>query len=128
MVNSNMFHLRSIISVSLSSQVLCFPTNSIFALLEAKIGMSVLMQTSVANWFLRDGSFTFSPSRRSSKSFQHISSLLHLKSCKTITSAWSAPTQAYLSFAGLVKVRKMISSGFNRNVLPQFAGPTINTL
>ena len=122
MVNSNMFHLRSIISVSLSSQVLCFPTNSIFALLEAKIGMSVLMQRSVANWFLRDGSFTFSPSRRSSKSFQHISSVLHLKTCKTITLAWSAPTQAYLSFAEFVNSRKIILSGSNRNVLPQFAG------
>ena len=117
-----MFHLRSIISVSLSSQVLCFPTNSIFALLEAKIGMSVLMQRSVANWFLRDGSFTFSPSRRSSKSFQHISSVLHLKTCKTITLAWSAPTQAYLSFAEFVNSRNIILSGSNRNVLPQFAG------
>ena len=92
----------SIISVSLSSRVLCFPTNSIFALLIAKIGMSVLMQTSVENWFLGDGSFTFSLSRRNGKSFQHISSLHHLKSCKTITSAWSAPTEAYLSSAGLV--------------------------
>ena len=90
--------------------------------------MSVLMQTSVADLFLGDGSFTFSPSRRSSKSFQHISSLLHLKSCKTITSGWSALTQAYLLFAGLVNARKMISSGFHKNVLPQFAGPTINRL
>ena len=80
-VNSNMFHLMSIISVSLTSQVLCFPTNSIFVLLVAKIGMSVLMQTSVANLFLGDGSFIFSPSRRSSKSFQHISSPFHLTSC-----------------------------------------------
>ena len=123
-----MFHLTSVTSVSLSSQVLYFPANSIFALLVAKIGMSMPMQMSVANWFLGGGSFTFSPSRRSSRSFQHISSLLHLKSCKTIISAWSAATQVYLSFAGLVNAWKMISSGFNRNVLPQFAGPTINTL
>ena len=114
-----MFHLTPIISVSLSSRVLCFRTNSIFALLVARIGISVLMQTSVANWFLGDGSFPFSSSRRSSKSFQHISSLLHLKSCKTITSGWSAPTHAYLSFAGLVNARKIISSGFNKNILPQ---------
>lgn len=64
--------------------------------------------------------FYISPSRRISKSFQHINSLLHRKSCKAITSAWSAPTQAYFAFAGLVNVRKMISSGFNRNFLPQF--------
>ena len=123
-----MFHLTSIISVSLSSRVLCFPTNSIFAFPVAKIVISVLMYTSVANWILGGGSFTFSPSRRFSKSFQHISSLLHLNSCKTITSAWSASTQVYILFAGLVNTQKMISSGFNRNVLPQFAGPTINTL
>ena len=122
-----MFHITSIISVSLSSWVLCFPTNSVFALLVAKIGTSVLMHMLVANWFIRDGSFTFSPSRRSSKSFQHISSLLHLNSFKTITSAWSAPTQAYLSFLVLVNARKIISSGSNKNVFPQFAGATINT-
>ena len=112
-----MFHLTSIIFVSLSSRVLCFPKNCIFALQVARVGMSVLMQMSVANWFLGDGSFRFSPSRRSINSFQHISSLFHLKSCKTITSTWAAPTQAYLSFAGLVNFWKMISSGFNRNVL-----------
>ena len=121
-VNSNMFHLTSIISVSLSSQVLFFPTNSIFTLLVAKIGMSVLIQTLVANWVLGDGSFTFSPSRRSSKSFQHISSLLHLKFCKTITPVWAAPAKAYLLFVGLVNTRKMIPIGF------KFAGPTITTL
>ena len=91
--------LRSIISVSPLLQVLCFATYSIFALLVAKIGISVLIQTSVANWFLGDEIFKFSPSR-SIKSSHHINSLLHLKSCKTITSPWSAPTQAYLSLAG----------------------------
>ena len=99
---SNTFHQTYIISVSRLSLMLCFPTNSFFALLVAKIGMSVLMQTSVANWFFGDGNFTGSPSRRSSKSFQQINSLLHLKSCKIINSALSAPTQAYLSFAGLL--------------------------
>ena len=78
---------------------------------------------------LVDVSFTFSLSIRSSgESFQHISSLLHLNSCKTITLAWSTPTQAYLLFAGLVNTQKMISSGFNKNALPQFGGPAINTL
>ena len=61
----------------------------------------------------------YSPSRRSSKSFQNINSLFHLKSYKTMTSAGSAPTKAYLAFAGLANVRKMILSRFNRNVLPQ---------
>ena len=98
--NSNIFLRTSIISVSRWSLMLFFPT--IFDLLVAKIGMSVLMQTSVANWFFGDGNFTGSPSRRSSKSFQQINSLLHLKSCKIINSALSAPTQAYLSFAGLL--------------------------
>ena len=112
-----MFHLTSIIFVSLSSKVLCFPTNSIFTLLVAKIVLSVLMQTLVTNWFLGDGSFRFSPSRRSSKSFQHISSLLHLKSCNAITYAWCTPAQAYLSLSGLVNTWKMISSGFDRKVL-----------
>ena len=112
-----MFHLTSIIFVSLSSRVLCFPRNSIFTLLVAKIVLSVLMQTLVTNWFLGDGSFTISPSRRSSKSFQHISSLLHLKSCNTITYAWSTPAQAYLSLSELVNTWKMISSGFDRNAL-----------
>ena len=46
---SNTFHQTYIISVSRLSLMLCFPTNSFFALLVAKIGMSVLMQTSVAN-------------------------------------------------------------------------------
>ena len=123
-----MFHLMSIISVSGLSQVLCFSTYSIFALLIAKIGMSVLIQTSGENQFLGDGSFTFSPSRRNSKSYQHINSLLHLKSYKTITSTWSTPTQEYLSFAGLVNSLKMISSGFKRNVFAQFSGPIIITL
>ena len=31
-------------------------------------------------------------------------------------------------FDGLVNAQKMILSGFNRNVLPQFAGPTVITL
>ena len=84
---------------------------------------------SVANWFLGDVSFTFSLSRKCSKSFHHISSLLHLTSCKIdYSAAWSAPTKAYLLFAGLANARKMISSDFNRDVLPQFAAPTINTL
>ena len=86
------------------------------------------MQTSEANWFLGDGSFTLTPSRRSSKSFHDINSRIHQKSCKTIISAWSTPTQAKLSFAGLVNSRKMISTGFNRNALPQFVGPTTITL
>ena len=33
--------------------------------------------------------------------------------CKTITSAWSAPTKTNLSFVGLVNPRKMILGGFN---------------
>ena len=82
----------------------------------------------VSKLVLVDGSFTFSLSIRSSESFQHISSLLHLNSCKTITLAWSTPTQTYLLFAGLVNTQKMISSGFNKNALPQFGGPAINTL
>ena len=99
---SNTFHQTSIISISWLFLMLCFPRNSIFAWLVAKIGMFVLMQTSVANWLFRDGNLTDSPSTRSSKSFQQINSLLHLKSCKIINSALSAPTQAYLSFAGLL--------------------------
>ena len=110
-----MLYLTSINSLSLPLQVLFFRAYSISDLLVAKIGMSVKMQTSQANWFLGDGSFTFSPSRRSSKSFQHINSLLHPRFGRTITSAWSAPTQAYLWFTGLINAWKMISSGFNRN-------------
>ena len=48
---SNTFHRTSNFSVSWLSFMLCFPTNSIFAFLVAKISMSVLMQISVANWF-----------------------------------------------------------------------------
>ena len=48
---SNTFHRTSNFSVSGLSFMLCFPTKSIFAFLVAKISMSVLMQTSVANWF-----------------------------------------------------------------------------
>ena len=99
---SNTFHQTYIISVSRLSLMLCFPTNSFFALLVAKIGMSVLMQTSVANRFFGDDNLTGSSSRRSSKSFQQINSLLHLQSSKIITSSLFAPTQAYLSFAGLL--------------------------
>ena len=73
-IHSNTFHRTSIISVSRLSLTLCFPANSIFALLVAKIGMSVLRQTSVANWFYGDGSFTGSSSWRSSKSLQQINS------------------------------------------------------
>ena len=91
--NSNSFHQTSIISVSRLSPMLCFSINSIFALLVANINISVLMQTSVANWSSGDGNFTGSPSRRSSKSFQQINSLLHQKSCKIITSALYAPTR-----------------------------------
>ena len=103
------------------------PTNSIFALLVAKIGMPILMQTSVGNWFFGDGNFTGLPSKRSSKSFQQINWLLHLKFCKTMTSALSAPTQAYLSFAGLLNTWWMISTSFNMKLLPQFAGSIIMT-
>ena len=49
--NSNTFHRTSNFSVSWLSLKLCFPTNSIFVFQVPKIGMSVLMQTSVANWF-----------------------------------------------------------------------------
>ena len=87
------FPPKSIISVSRLSLMLCFSINSIFALLIANISTSVLMQTSVANWSSGDGNFTGSPSRRSSKSFQQINSLLHQKSCKIITSALYAPTR-----------------------------------
>ena len=56
--------LGSIISVSRLSLMLCFPTNSSFAMLVAKIDMSVLMQLSVANPFFGDGNLTGSSSRR----------------------------------------------------------------
>ena len=100
--NWNIFHQTSIISVSRLSLMLCFPTNSIFGLLVTKISMSVLIKTSVANWFFGDGDFTGSSSRRSSKSFQKINSLLRLNYWKIMTSALSPPTQAYLPFVGLL--------------------------
>ena len=71
-MKSKNFYLTSIISVSLSSLVLCFPTNSILLLLVAKIGMSVLIQTSLAKLFFGDGNFASSPSKRSRKTFQQI--------------------------------------------------------
>ena len=76
-----------------------------------------VIQTSFLHWFLGDVSFTFFPSRKSRKTFEYINSLLHLKSCETIKSAWYAPTQTYLPFAEFINARKMIRSGFNRNVL-----------
>ena len=120
--------LASIISVSLSSRVYCCPTYSIFALLVAKIGMFALMHTSVANWLLGDGSFTFWHSRRYGKSFQHINSLLYPTSCKNINLAWSVQTQGNLLFAELINAQKIISSCSNRNDLPQFSIPNIITL
>ena len=45
----------------------------------------------------------YSPSRRSRKSFQNINSLFHLKSYRTMTSAGSAPTQAYLAICWVSK-------------------------
>ena len=44
-----------------------------------------------------------------------------------IISALSAPTQAYLSAAGLEKVLNSSTRCLNRNVLPQVVGPTIMT-
>ena len=40
-------------------------------------------------------------------------------------SAFSAPSQAYLSLAGSLKVLKISRNGDNKNVLLQSAGPTI---
>ena len=59
------------------------------------------------------------------KSFHNINSLLHLKYSKTITPVWPVSTQAYLAFAGLVNVPKMILRVVNSNVFPQFAGRTV---
>ena len=50
----------------------------------------------MANWFFEDGHFKSSTSKRSSKSFQQINLGLHLKSWRTTTSVWFAPTQPYL--------------------------------
>ena len=106
--------------------MLYFQTYSILLLLVAKIGVSLLMQTSLQTfwrWKLYK-----SPSKRSSKSFQQMISELYLKSWRRITSAWSVRTQAYLSIAGSQKVWYICSSGFNINVYPQFVGPTTMVL
>lgn len=102
-LNSITFHLIAIISVSRSSDALNLPTLAIRDLLIAKIRVSFLITISEENWFFGAGNLTVSPSNKSSKSFQAIMSRLHRKSCKTITSADSAPTHLYLSFAGFVK-------------------------
>ena len=67
-------------------------------------------------------------SRRYGKSFQHINSLLYPTSCKNINLACSVQTQGNLLFAELINAWKIISSGSNRNDLPQFSIPYISTL
>ena len=43
-------------------------------------------------------------------------------------SALSAPSQAYFLLIGLLRVLNMFFNGGNKNVLPQFVGPTIKML
>ncbi len=66
------------------------------------------------------------PSRSNRKSFQEIISGLHRKSFKYITSLSSAPTQAYLSTAGLTNVVNKWHNGSKRKVFPVQVRPTSN--
>ncbi len=66
------------------------------------------------------------PSRSNRKSFQEIISGLHRKSFKYITSLSSAPTQAYLSTAGLTNVVNKSHNGSKRKVFPVQVRPTSN--
>ena len=73
--------------------------------------------------FFGAGSFTVSPLSKSSKSYQGIKSLDHLKSLSKNTFAFSDPNQAYLSLAKLSL--KISLRGFSINVFAQLAGPVI---
>ena len=58
-------------------------------------------------------------------SFQAIISCDQWKSFKNVIYTFSAPSQAYLSLAGLLKVLNIFCNSDNKNFLPQLAGPTI---
>ena len=60
--------------------------------------------------------------------FQAIISLDQWKPVKNMISALSAPSQAYFLLIGLLRVLNMFFNGGNKNVLPQFVGPTIKML
>ncbi len=121
--NVKTFHLASIISVSLSSVWLYFPTYRISDFPVAKTGISLDMQTSAENWFFGEGKCSVSPSSNKRRSFQLINSADHLKSFKNMTSELSDPTHAYLSFAVLLNALNIFCNGLNMNDLAQLAGP-----
>ena len=82
--------------------------------------------TSSLKKFLRAGSFTGSPSKRSSKSFQIINSLDQRKFLSSIHVAFWAPTQPNLSFAGFSNKfsQKIFCRDFlDRYLFTEFAGP-----
>jgi hypothetical protein len=113
-VNRKTFHRDAIISSSLLSSALYEPRYLMMSLDVANIGISVLTQKSMAKWFFGAGRFTRSPSSNRSKLFHSINSLVQRKSFSQIISALSAPTQAYLSAAGLEKVSNSSARGLNR--------------
>ena len=123
----NVFHLTAIMSFSMSSEMPNRPVCLTGPLLVAKMGVSFAMVMSLAKWFLGAGRLTVCPSRRRKKSSHAIKSDPHLRSLIKMTSAWSAPIQAYLSRAGLVKTLYIRDRGSNRNVFPQLVGPVNKT-
>ena len=76
-------------------------------------------------FILGDGRCTVWSSSKIRSSFQAIISCDQRKSFKNMISAFSVPSQAYLSLVGLLKVINIFCNGNNKNVLPQLAGPTI---
>ena len=76
-------------------------------------------------FILGDGRCTVWSSSKIRSSFQAIISCDQRKSFKNMISAFSVPSQAYLSLVGLLKVINIFCNGNNKNVLPQLSGPTI---
>lgn len=83
--------------------------------------------TSSLKKFLRAGSFTGSPSKRSSKSFQIINSLDQRKSLSSRHIAFWDPTQPNLLFAGFPNKfpPKVICRTLNIKVFAEFGSPKI---